>query len=80
MPIEIKQAPSAPPRLLLSKAEAATAMGIGVRLLQDLMKSGEFPCTLRLGRRVLVSVESVRAWIAQKIKEAHHDERRNDRL
>jgi excisionase family DNA binding protein len=66
--IEIRESFISQPRLLLSKEEAARALGISMRTLTGLMARNEIPGFFRLGRRVLFSAEAIRAWIAEKVK------------
>jgi excisionase family DNA binding protein len=47
-----------PTRLLYSRREAATALALGVRTLDQLIHSGKIPA-VRVGRRVLISKESL---------------------
>lgn len=54
--------PTTPPRLALSPEEAAAALGLSERTLQDLRKRGEVP-TVRIGRRVLHPVDALRRWL-----------------
>jgi excisionase family DNA binding protein len=55
------------PRLLLSVPETAKAMGISERSLFSLAASGEIRC-IRIGRRVLYSVEELQRFIHQHEK------------
>lgn len=51
------------PRLLLSRDEAALAIGLSVRELDDLTSPrGPIRC-VRVGRRVLYSPDALRQWI-----------------
>lgn len=51
------------PRLLLSRDEAAVAIGLSVRELDDLTSPrGPIRC-VRVGRRVLYSPDALRQWI-----------------
>jgi hypothetical protein len=53
-------------KLLLSAREAAAALGVCQKTLWVwTMPRGPIPC-LRLGHRVLYSVESLRAWIEKQ--------------
>ncbi len=52
------------PRLGLSLDEAAQVLGIGATLLSQLDRTGEFgPRFYPLGRRRIVGVDEVRAWL-----------------
>jgi excisionase family DNA binding protein len=55
------------PRLLLSVPETAKALGISERSLFSLSASGEIRC-IRIGRRVLYSVEELQRFIQQHEK------------
>lgn len=61
--------PSHPPaeRLLLSKRDAARLCGIGEGTLHKLVKSGELR-SVRMARRVLISVDAIRDFIAKREK------------
>ncbi len=51
-----------PPALALSERDAARALGISPRTLWELRTRGEVPYR-RIGRRVLYSVDALRAWL-----------------
>ena len=54
------------PRLLLSRDEAAVAIGLSVRELDDMTSPrGPIRC-VRVGRRVLYSPDALRQWIDQQ--------------
>ena len=56
-------------KLLLSKKEAAEALGIRATLLDRLIKEGELR-TLRVGaRRVLIHIDEVTRFIEEKMNE-----------
>ena len=55
-------------KLLLSVPEAAKALGISERTLFTLTASRELRC-IRIGRRVLYSVEELQRFIQQREKE-----------
>ena len=57
----------APPlvQLALRPRDAAAALGISERLLQDWAKNHGLPC-VRLGQVVLYPVDEVRAWLHAK--------------
>ena len=62
---DYKNGPSQPmphPKLLLSARETAEMLSISARLLWTKTKSGEIP-SVQLGRRVLYSIEKLRAWL-----------------
>lgn len=50
-------------RLTLTVEEAGKRLGIGRCLAYEMAKTGQLP-TLRLGRRVLVPVAALEAWLA----------------
>ncbi len=51
------------PRLLLSRDEAAVAIGLSVRELDDLTSPRGLIRCVRVGRRVLYSPDVLRRWI-----------------
>ena len=57
-------------RLALSMREAAKAIGVSERTLWEYVNRGDMP-SLRMGRRVLIPVGSLRAWL---LAQAGHDE------
>ena len=59
-------------KMLLSKKEAAEALGIKATLLDRLIKEGELR-TLRVGaRRVLIHIDEVARFIEDKISEQNN--------
>ena len=55
-------------KLLLSARDAAAALSISEKTLWSTTEPrGDLPC-VRIGRRVLYSVDDVRAWIKRKRK------------
>lgn len=52
--------------LALRPRDAAVALGISERLLQDWAKEHGLPC-LRLGQVVLYPVDEVRQWLREKV-------------
>lgn len=56
-------------RIAVSAPEAARMLGIGTRLLWSLTNRGELPC-VRLGRRVLYSVDELRRLLAERTGKA----------
>jgi predicted DNA-binding transcriptional regulator AlpA len=64
----------ATPRLALRARDAARALGISERLLWDLTKRGEIPCT-RIGRCVVYPVHLLQEWLARQA-EGGNDEPR----
>ena len=58
-----------PEKLAYNAKEAAAALGISLPKFYELSNRTDFPC-VRIGRRVIVPVDSLREWLA---KEAAHD-------
>jgi excisionase family DNA binding protein len=58
-------APLAIPRLALRPRDAAAALGISERLLQDWTKEHRLPC-VRLGQVVLFPVDEIRQWLRER--------------
>ena len=59
-------------KMLLSKKEAAEALGIKATLLDRLIKEGELQ-SLRVGaRRVLIHIDEVARFIEEKINEQNN--------
>lgn len=56
-------------KLAYNAKEAAATLGISLPTFYELSNRADFPC-VRIGRRVIVPVDSLRAWLA---KEAAHD-------
>lgn len=56
-------------KLAYNAKEAAATLGISLPTFYELSNRADFPC-VRIGRRVIVPVDSLRAWLA---KEASHD-------
>jgi excisionase family DNA binding protein len=54
-------------RLLLTKDEAAKALGISLRMLTGLMARKQIKGHFRLGRRVVFSRAALEAWIAEMV-------------
>ncbi len=57
------------PKLLLTRFEAAQALGICERTLDTYTKDGTIPF-LRIGSRVLYSVQALEEWISKQSKES----------
>ncbi len=58
--------PEPPPiRLVLSRAEAAAALGISARTIDAMVKNGELPFA-RIGSRVTFPVGALLAWLADR--------------
>ena len=66
MPADARQAETVP-RLALRPAEAAKALGIGVRTLWELTadQTSGIP-HLRIGRAVVYPIRELRAWLAER--------------
>lgn len=56
-------------KLAYNAKEVAATLGISLPTFYELSNRADFPC-VRIGRRVIVPVDSLRAWLA---KEAAHD-------
>lgn len=56
-------------KLAYNAKEAAATLGISLPTFYELSNRADFPC-VRIGRRIIVPVDSLRAWLA---KEASHD-------
>lgn len=61
-PKQTKPVKPAVPRLALGRREAAQALSISDELLDRLIRAGELR-TVRVGRRILVSVRELSRWI-----------------
>lgn len=64
---DIPTSPPEPLRLALTPAEAARALGIGVRLLWSETNQGRIP-HLRVGRRVLYPIAELEEWLAERAR------------
>lgn len=53
--------------LTVSPAECARILGISRPKVYDLINQGGFP-SFKLGSRTLISVDGLRAWIAQQVE------------
>ncbi len=53
-------------RVSLSINEAAASAGISRGLLYALIRDGEGPRTLKLGRRRVVTIEALREWLRDR--------------
>lgn len=56
-------------KLAYNAKEAAATLGISLPTFYELSNRADFPC-VRIGRRIIVPVDSLRAWLA---KEASHN-------
>ena len=52
-------------KLCLNSQEAANALGISLPTFYELSNRADFP-RIKVGRRVLVPVEALRAWLARE--------------
>ena len=52
-------------RMLLSPVEVAEALGIGRSRIYKFLAAGTLP-SIRVGRSILIPVEDLRKWIAQR--------------
>jgi excisionase family DNA binding protein len=72
MPVELdKPGAQAAEPLLVGAVQAARLLGISGRLLWSMTAAGEIP-SVRIRRRVLFCVQSLRSWIASR--EGRRDE------
>lgn len=53
------------PRVTLSVAEAAKALGLSDRTITSMIAKGEIP-VVRIGKRRLIPVDGLREWVASK--------------
>ena len=61
--------PAAPHRLLLSRAEAAAALGVGLRTFDRLESAGKIgPRPVKLGGSIRYSARALDAWIASAVR------------
>ena len=62
-------APEAPavPRLALTVPEAAAAVGVSPRLVWGALSAGELR-GIRLGRRRIILIEDLRAWLSSRVE------------
>ena len=61
-------APAQVPKLALSIAEAADALALSSRTVEELVKMGQLP-VVRVGRRVLLPVDKLRAWLDESTEQ-----------
>jgi excisionase family DNA binding protein len=54
--------PARVPKLALSIAEAADALALSARTVEELVKLGQLPI-VRIGRRVLLPVAALKSWL-----------------
>lgn len=52
-------------KLTLNSKETAAALGISLPTFYELSNRADFPC-IRVGRRVLVPVDSLKKWLAKE--------------
>ena len=52
-------------KLAYSAKEAAAALGISLPTFYELSNRADFPC-IRVGRRVLVPMDSLKKWLAKE--------------
>lgn len=52
-------------KLTLNSKETAAALGISLPTFYELSNRADFPC-IRVGRRVLVPVDGLRAWLMKE--------------
>jgi predicted DNA-binding transcriptional regulator AlpA len=68
-PARLKQEPSAP-QLGMTVTQFCSAYGIGRDLYYDLLKQKRGPPTMKLGRRVVISVAAAERWACEREAEA----------
>lgn len=52
-------------KLAYNSKEAAAALGVSLPTFYELSNRADFPC-IRVGRRILVPVDSLREWLAKE--------------
>ena len=52
---------------LLDRDVAAAALGVSVRMLDQLDADGEGPATVRVGRRRLYAITAIEQWIRERV-------------
>ena len=57
------------PKLALSISEAAEALALSARTVEELVKRGELPVK-RVGRRVLLPVTALQVWLDEATEES----------
>ena len=57
------------PKLSLTISEAAESLGLSVRTIEQLVRMGQLP-VVRVGRRVLIPVKALSAWLDQQTQQA----------
>lgn len=60
--------PSLTPPLLVDRKEASRLLNLSLRKLDAATKAGRIPC-VRIGRRVLYSVDALREWISEQSRQ-----------
>jgi predicted DNA-binding transcriptional regulator AlpA len=50
------------PKILWNKSEVADAIGVSARTIDNLVKTGNFPSGVRLGRYLLWSKSTINTW------------------
>ena len=53
--------------LLLNAKQLAELMGVSISTVYELMREEGFP-TLKIGKRIVVPKEELRAWISEQVK------------
>ena len=56
-------------KLTYNSKEAAAALGVSLPTMYDIMNRKDFPC-VRIGRRVLIPVDGLRAWLQKESSRA----------
>jgi len=65
-------APAQVPKLALSIAEAADALALSARTVEELARTGQLP-VVRFGRRVVLPVAGLQAWLDQATEQGQEE-------
>ena len=55
--------PDVPERVTLTVPEAAAIAGVSRNLMYELVATGQVPCALRLGRRIVIPRAAFHEWL-----------------
>ena len=64
--------PATVPKLALSYAEAADALALSARTVEELVKLGQLP-VVRVGRRVLLPVSALQTWLDKATEQGQNE-------
>lgn len=56
-------------KLLLRPTEAAEALGVGRTVIYTLLKRGQIPGVIRLGKSVRISAEALNQWVREQAEQ-----------